>query len=639
MEQQQIVEQATDPVVEGKVSYSLGTRLLISVVTLLIVAISFLNISAILLLKEDKRAYIYQSQATESVLVGRDFVNTAGQALASLRLFLATIDFTHPITPDQVAFLKNGINNQSRIIHASIVLLDQLTLKTTELANANRDDEIGRLQLVPPDFEISADWWKFILPELLKNSYMFVNLSKPGTEPLLGLMVADTKASGPNGLPVAIGVLSLAEFSKQLAGMNLTIATKSGWVLYDTDPSVLYSKKNISDDPLFDSSSTSRFASGANEFKTSSGHFLGSFVHPGLDLVVLTKLSWQKAMKATYALTENLILLGLMGVGAAVIFAIFFSRSLTAPINRLYEATKQVAKGNFQMNLPAGNNDEIGALTSSFNVMSRKINGLIQESMQKVKLENELAIAATVQQTLIPPSSFKNDDIAISSYYQSAAHCGGDWWGFFTSGRKVCLMIADATGHGFPSALMTAAARSYFSVMQQLAASDPEFSFSPSAMLSVAHRVIFDASAGRIMMTFFVGVLDLDKNTLTYASAGHNPQWLFKKTGEAFSLNSLFASGLRLGDTSEETAFEEKSIDIAPGDALFLYTDGVMEGKNQAGDMFGKKRVRKIIEGKLKEGPESAVKGVVSDFLSFNSGKLDDDVTLAIVQILPHGKV
>ena len=84
-------------------------------------------------------------------------------------------------------------------------------------------------------------------------------------------------------------------------------------------------------------------------------------------------------------------------------------------------------------------------------------------------------------------------------------------------------MIADATGHGFPSALITAAARSCFSVMHKLAQEDPEFSFSPAAMLSYANRVIYDASLAKIMMTFFIGVIDFSSGKLTYASAGHNP--------------------------------------------------------------------------------------------------------------------
>ena len=340
-------------------------------------------------------------------------------------------------------------------------------------------------------------------------------------------------------------------------------------------------------------------------------------------------------MKATYTLIEKFFLLGSMAVGAAVVFAILFSKTLTSPLARLYDATKEVAKGNFLLNLEEKGKDEISALSSSFNTMSKKIGELVQESMDKVQLENEVAIASTVQQTLIPPADFRNGLVHIHSHYKAASRCGGDWWGFFGVGKKVVLMIADATGHGLPSALITASARSCFSVMHKLAQEDPEFTFSPSAMLSYANRVIFDASLGQIMMTFFVSVLDFDLKTLTYSSAGHNPPWLFQKAGEAYSMKSLTILGQRLGEVREAPPFEEKSVPIGPNDIIFLYTDGLTEGKNPEGEMFGKKRVRKLVEENLSGGPQAIVNTLIEKFLKHNEDKpLDDDITIAAAMIL-----
>jgi sigma-B regulation protein RsbU (phosphoserine phosphatase) len=443
--------------------------------------------------------------------------------------------------------------------------------------------------------------------------------------------------NNPSGVPVAFGLASLKEFGTELAGLNLTIATKTGWILFDTDPAALFSGKNLKDDPLFQSTSASKLSSGAQEYDDVDGrHYLASYVQPGLELLVFSKADWKKAIRATYELLIKFGLLGLMAIGAALVFAIVFSKTLTRPINRLYEATKEVAKGNFDFQLAATSGDEIGALTGSFNVMSQQINMLIQSQADKIHLENELAIASTVQQTLIPPPEFRNKDIYIHSIYQSASQCGGDWWGFFGVGRKLCVMIADATGHGMPSALITASARSCFSIMHKLAQEDEDFSFSPSAMLSFANRVVYDASMGKIMMTFYIGVIDFDAMTLTYSSAGHNPPWLFKKAEDgSFSLQSLVALGMRLGEGRDSPVFEEKSVPIAQGDILFLYTDGLMEGKDLEGNMYGKKRVRRTVESALAGGPQSVIETIMADFLKYNEGKaLDDDVTLATAQIL-----
>ena len=174
--------------------------------------------------------------------------------------------------------------------------------------------------------------------------------------------------------------------------------------------------------------------------------------------------------------------------------------------------------------------------------------------------------------------------------------------------------------------------------MHKLAQEDAEFSFSPSAMLSYANRVVFDASVGKIMMTFFVGVIDFERLTITYSSAGHNPPWLFEKEEDgSFTLQSLTAVGQRLGEGRDVPEFEEQTLDLAPGDIIFMYTDGLTEGKNAEGEMFGKKRARKIVESNLSKGPKKIIDSLMWEFRAHNGTKeLDDDVTLAAIQILDN---
>jgi serine phosphatase RsbU (regulator of sigma subunit) len=619
-----------------KVSFSVGTRLLISIVLLLLIVILFLNISTIFLFKEDKLAYTYQAQSNTALLTGREFVVTAKHAIDTLRISLATVDPLAPITPNQLNTLQSVIDNQSEVLSNSLVWVNISDGTSVLHSRASKGKEVKELALNLDDYRISPKWMTQVLPELLKNAYSFVNLSQLGGIPIVGVLFADLKLQNPTkGLPVSIGLVSLKGFGSEISHLKLTVATQAGWVIYDTDPTTLFSKANISDNPLFQTAISSQLMNGVREYDFNQIHYLGSYVTPGLNFVVLTSTEWQRAMRATYMLIEKFILLGSMAVGAAIVFAILFSKTLTAPLGRLYEATKEVAKGNFLIQLEEKGKDEIGALSKSFNTMSQKIGELIQESVKKVHLENELAIASTVQQTLIPPEDFRNRLIHIHSHYQSASECGGDWWGFFGVGNRIAFMIADATGHGLPSALMTASARSCFSVMHKLAQEDSEFSFSPSAMLSFANRVIFDASLGKIMMTFFIGVIDFDTKTLTYSSAAHNPPWLFKKQNGKYVLNSLTAVGQRLGEVRESPIFEEKSISVDPSDILFMYTDGLTEGKDRKGDMYGKKRVRKILESSLSGGPNLVIQALMNDFLKHNDGKpLDDDVTVAAMMVL-----
>jgi serine phosphatase RsbU (regulator of sigma subunit) len=620
-----------------KVSFSVGTKLLGMVLLLLFFSIAFLDISTIFLLEKDKRAYTYQAQSTEALLLGKEFINLARHGLDTLRLSLASVDPLKPITPQQSSALQSVVNNQTEVIGISIELLNKAAATTTVLTQTLKNDVLKELELRVDDLRPPVELMKEQMPTLLKQGFVFLNLSKVGKPPMVAAIIADLSLKdNATGVPIAFGFVSLRGFGKDVRASALTLADREGWVLFDTNPANLFTKKNIGDDPLFEAAIGSQLTAGAQEYESEGTRYLGSYVRPGFELIVLTKTEWRKAMSATYALTEKFLLLGCMAIGAAIIFAMLFAKTMVAPINRLYEATKEVAAGKFDVRLAARSRDEIGALTDSFVIMSRKINLLIEESVKKTQLEHELAIASTVQQTLIPPQVFKNENIYIRSHYQSAEECGGDWWGFFGVGRKMCLMIADATGHGLPSALITASARSCFSVMHKLAQEDPDFSFSPGSMLSYASRVVHDAGAGRIMMTFFLGVLDFDARMLTYASAGHNPPWLFRNSGGKYGLKSLTGYGQRLGEARDVPAYDEQSVEFGPDDILFLYTDGLIEGKNKAGEQYGKKRTRKMVEAALAGGPERLISSLMKDFLAHNTGKpLDDDVTLAAATLLP----
>jgi sigma-B regulation protein RsbU (phosphoserine phosphatase) len=639
MDQQQTAAANTIPVTRHKISFTVGTKLLISIGAMLIALITFLSTATIILLTEDKQAYTFDSKSTEALLTGRQFSTTVAHMIDTLRLSLAASDPAHPTTPQESQAVTSIVQNQSDAVAVATALLDMQTGKLTPSSFFTNTKlvESAHLELDQASLfsTLTPDWVQTALPDLTSDGLGFINLSRTEGAPMMAILFADKAHTGPQGTPVAIGVAPLSELLSELKGLNLTIATRAGWVLFDTNTTSMYSRANLSDDPLIAESKAVQFKTGTKAYTISGKRYLGGYSKPGYNLVVMTRTEWEKAMRATYSLTEKFILLGCMAVGLGVIFAILFSKTLTAPINRLYHATKQVSEGEFDLNLEINSGDEIGALTESFNVMSGKIRGLLHESVEKAILEKEIDVASTVQKTLIPPNDFDHDLIQIRSHYQAASRCGGDWWGFFVSNNKMVFGIADATGHGVPSALITASAHSAFSVLKKLIEDQPSLPLSPAWMLSYLNRSIHDSSKGNIMMTYFMGVIDFNAKTLTYANAAHNPPWLFTRNGDKYKLNSLTSSGSRLGEQPDLPPIEEKAFSIGANDILFFYTDGLTEGKSTAGDMFGKKRVRQIVEGNLSNGPATIVNALISEFMKFNEGKaLDDDVTIAAARLL-----
>lgn len=624
-----------------KVTFAVGPKLIVSMVIILFCVIAFLNKSTTLLITDDKRAYTFDFQLQTNQLLGRQLVGITDQSLSTLRVVLGTVDPSEKnVSRGKAEALKAVVNNQTTLIQAGVYLMEDDGVKA--LIQVPRSEEVERLALQPTDLELSQEIVQENLEELKQKGLAFVSLAKLGGKPLVGIILADNKyyeESNQKKLPIAVGVLNLEPFVKELQADSFTVAIDDGTVLYSTEPDYFFKKDAIKQSTLFSNASATKSPNATSEFQENGRTYLGSFVKPGRGLVIISQTDSAKAMASIRILTQKFILMALIAIGLSVIFVIIFAKTLTNPITDLFEATKNLASGNFDVELKPKYRDELGALTNAFNFMSKKISELIEEQKKKAQLENEIAIASTVQQTLIPQPDYEDAHIAIHSSYKSASSCGGDWWGHFKVGNKMAIMISDATGHGIPSALITAAARSCFSLINKLAHEDPNFTLSPGLFLSHANRVIHESSYGQIMMTFFCAILDFDKMTLTYSSAGHNPPWLFKYKDGAFTLTSLVANGDRLGENNDIKPFEEKTVAISANDMLFLYTDGVVEGKNLDGQMFGKKRVLSLVKENLNSGIKVTVEKLSSEFLQYNTGKeFDDDVTLVTAKILEHGK-
>ena len=636
---------------------SVSTKLLLTISFLLTAPIFFLNVSAVKLFLNDKRAYIYDSQATAVVLAGREFVSFLNNSMGSLRLILGSVDISKTLSEQNKNSIKFFLDNQQSIVGVQLYSLNTQTRAEALVYEHFLPTLLEKIKLRAEDFAVEPKIFESRRADLEKNGFFFMNITKAGQIPTVAI-VYQGESRDKIKFPMAIAYVSLDHFinSSSNSFNKFSIANKRGEILFHSDSKVIYARQPIHNDAIFQSAWGSTVNSGVQEYKTSDGTLtLGSFYKPGLELVALSQIEYEKAMQATYTLTEKFVVLGIGALGLMIALGLIFSKRLTAPLSKLFRATTQVSSGNFDVNLPISSRDEFGALTNSFVTMSKKISELVQEMVDKVRVDQEIEIAKTVQQSLFPPNSIKNKDVNIYSHYQSASECGGDWWGYFHIGSKHYIIIADATGHGLPSALMTASARSCFSVVEKLA-KEAKASMSTAEMLSIANRVVYDSAQGKIMLTCFACILDFDEHTISYSSAAHNPPWIFSpKVDGTFKMTSLIARGQRLGegpDLNEE--YEVKTNEFKRGDTFIFYTDGLLEGKNLDGAQYGKKRARQVIEETLKTpvdtlqsssdatltgtggkeiSPKTIIKTLMADFLKHNTGKpLDDDVTLAIVR-------
>ncbi len=335
---------------------------------------------------------------------------------------------------------------------------------------------------------------------------------------------------------------------------------------------------------------------------------------------------------------EYMVQIGLIGllfvlVGAGL--AVFQSLRITQPLKLLASRADQIARGDLSTRVEVNSLDEIGMLAENFNYMADRLQVLLDETAAKAVLEKELELARTIQETLVPTADLiERGPVKVAGHFQPATQCGGDWWAVHDlPDHKVLIIIGDVTGHGVPAAMITAAAKAACDVGRAL--EGPRLT--PSRLLELMNRAIFESARRKFVMTCFACVIDTRTKLIAYANAGHNFPYLYRspstlREGEA-EFTVLMSRGNRLGDVPDSN-FAESSQPLRTGDKLVFYTDGLIECENPANEEYGEKRLRLSIRQAAELGPKEmrdSMMHVASQFYADRPRK--DDITLVVAHI------
>jgi serine phosphatase RsbU (regulator of sigma subunit) len=251
---------------------------------------------------------------------------------------------------------------------------------------------------------------------------------------------------------------------------------------------------------------------------------------------------------------------------------------------------------------------------------------LQQEEVQRRQFEHELALGRQVQLSLLPKSCPAVAGWECAAVYEPARIVAGDFYDFVElpgkSGR-LGFVIADVVGKGVAAALYMALSRT----MVRTAALSGRH---PAEALVRANKLILKDSRSDQFVTVFYAVLDPHNGKLVYSNAGHNrPLWLRAATGE---VRELTARGIVLG-IFEEVELEEQEIDVAPGDLLLFYTDGVTEATNAEGQLFGEDRLRAVLAEHTTSTAEQVIQAVTGAVKAFvGDTPQSDDMTLFVLK-------
>lgn len=423
----------------------------------------------------------------------------------------------------------------------------------------------------------------------------------------------------------ALGKLTFTAWRAALDGWRSAAAGK-GEVLVRFDQNEGGSKYRFFAFPVFVNGPASAAGAAAQERPDARQ----GYVVLGYDLAPIDTFAVLAEKRKSQASTEAVVYTGAVGVLFILIgtlLAIFQGLSISRPIKQLAKRADQISRGDLEARVEVSSGDEIGVLGEHFNYMADQIVVLLQQTAEKARIEQELEVARTIQETLVPPPDLVDKgSLRFCGYFQPASQTGGDWWTWhdLTNG-KVLLVIGDVTGHGVPSAMITAAAKAACDVARAVHSDD----VTVSRLLEIMNYAIFESAKRKFVMTCFASIIDTRRRTITYANAGHNFPYLLR--GNEFA--TMMIRGNRLGDV-RESQYEAKTIELAPGDVLIWYTDGIVECENRNGEEWGEKRFRAAV--KRSGGLDAAQMrdSIVNESLEFYADvPRKDDITMVVGRI------
>jgi serine phosphatase RsbU (regulator of sigma subunit) len=358
------------------------------------------------------------------------------------------------------------------------------------------------------------------------------------------------------------------------------------------------------------------------------------YVVLGYDLAPIESFAADAAQDKAKASKRAAIYTGAVGALFALIgtvLAIIQGLSITRPIKELAWRADQIARGDLQARVEVTSGDEIGFLGENFNFMADQISILLQQTAEKARLEQELEVAKAIQEALVPGDApIDRDSLKFAGFYQPAAQTGGDWWTWSElGGGKILLVIGDVTGHGVPSAMITAAAKAACDVARHVHGDD----VTVSRLLEIMNHAIFESAQRRFVMTCFASIIDTRARTITYANAGHNFPYLFRSGEGKGEFGSLIIRGNRLGD-DRSSRYEAKTTELVPGDVLIWYTDGIVECESETGEEYGEKRFRASVRRAAALGAGEMRDAIAAEATRFfGETPRKDDITMIVGRI------
>ena len=249
---------------------------------------------------------------------------------------------------------------------------------------------------------------------------------------------------------------------------------------------------------------------------------------------------------------------------------------------------------------------------------------LLEEQIEKRRMEEQLSVGATIQRSLLPAASPRLAGYDIYGATRPCFEIGGDYYDFIPlAGGKLAVVIADVAGKGVGAALLMAALQASLRALIQTGPA-------PAVLVAQLNQVLLDLSPANRFATLFYGELDPESHMLEYVSGGHNPGLL--AAGD--SLEELMPTGPIVGLVSGVN-YTSRQVSLPPLSTLLLYTDGVTELMAESREEFGTERLSEVLRANLTGPAVDLLRAIGRRMTAFSEGeRFDDDSTAVVIRRL-----
>ena len=274
--------------------------------------------------------------------------------------------------------------------------------------------------------------------------------------------------------------------------------------------------------------------------------------------------------------------------------------------------------------------DEMEDLWKSMTVMETDVREsmirLRQVTAVKERMDAELAIATSIQMGMLPDKFPDSSEYDLFASMEPAKEVGGDLYDFFMiDDTHLALVIADVSGKGISAALFMVVAKTLIRNLAEKEADDP------AQIFTLVNRKLMEVNRAHLFVTAWLGILDLKSGRVVYVDAGHEYPAVRRSGGEFALLPDKHCVPLA---AIRKAVYRSDEFMLNPGDTLFVYTDGVPEANNEAGELMGTDRMLEILNRMPDADPRDIISNVKDGMAEYvQSAEQFDDTTMLCLRL------